>query len=81
MTNNHDREIDLLTQEILDERGLEGDLESWKDKVNIHDHILNTSKYSGGDDIAAPNLHIFFAVLNLISCLYSLTIIYIQSKK
>lgn len=80
--SDHGLKIDTLTQEVLTEQGISGTVEEWNAKVNIHDHTLDNSKYnSDGGDIKNPNVHLVFAVLNLCSCLYSIAILVLQSKK
>lgn len=78
--NDHSKEIDDLTQQVLDENGISGSVDEWISKANIHDHVKNTSRFSSEDASVVPGLLMFFAILNAFACFYSLYIIGLQAK-
>ena len=67
----------MLTMEVMKENNILGD----PSVFNVHDHIKNTSKYNGENRKIVPGITMLFAILNFLSCLYSLTIICKQKSK
>jgi hypothetical protein len=56
LLNDHYQEIDDLTQQVLDENNIDGSVEEWISKVNIHDHVKNTSRFNGEGAMVVPGL-------------------------